>query len=146
MRLPLCLSFDVTQRNRRQQRASRNKIGMPPVYKWSCGRFSAKGATVTDSSTDHRRQLRLARTLGALAFAGPITGCISYSPAQVSAMSSYDLCEAQLYSRINLSAETREQVSNEIRKRNEDCSRQVPAIEANRADQAYDAMYGRSGP
>jgi hypothetical protein len=146
MRLPLCLSFDVTQRNRRQQRASRNKIGMPLVYRWSCGRFSAKGATVIDSSTGHRRQLRLLRTLCALAFAGPITGCISYSPAQVSAMSAYDLCEAQLYSRINLSSETREQVSNEIRKRNEDCSRQVPAIEANRADQAYDAMYGRSGP
>ena len=101
---------------------------------------------MTHSSTGHRRQLRLLRALGALAFAVPITGCISYSPAQVSAMSAYDLCEAQLYSRVNLSSETREQVSNEIRKRNEDCSRQVPAIEANRADQAYDAMYGRSGP
>ena len=89
---------------------------------------------------------RTSNALAAFAVGVGLTGCISYSPAQVSAMSAYDLCEAQLYSRVNLTAETRERVSGEIRKRNEDCSQQVPAIEAEREFQRYDAMYGRSGP
>lgn len=84
--------------------------------------------------------------LGVLAIGAALTGCITYSPGQVAAMSAYDLCEAQLYSRVNLTTETRALVSDEIRKRNEDCARQVPAIEADREFQVYDAMYGRSGP
>ena len=84
--------------------------------------------------------------VSAVGIAAAVTGCITYSPAQVSAMSAYDLCEAELYNRVNLTDDTRAQVSGEIRKRNEDCSRQVPAIEAEREFERDDAMYGRSGP
>lgn len=88
----------------------------------------------------------LCRLVGIAALAAALPGCITYTPREVSAMSAYDLCEAQLYSRVNLTAETKALVAKEIRQRNEDCAKQVPAIEAEREFQVYDAMYGRSGP
>lgn len=93
-----------------------------------------------------RRPRRRLFMLGAPALGAALAGCISYSPREVSALSAYDLCEAHLYSRVNLTADTRALVSEEIRRRNEDCARQVPAIEADRDFELYDAMYGQSGP
>ena len=84
--------------------------------------------------------------LGAVALCAMLSGCISYSPREVGAMSAYDLCEAQLYSRINLTAETRARVSEETQRRKEDCSRQRPAIEADRELEVHRAMYENSGP
>lgn len=89
---------------------------------------------------------RRALAFTALALGALLPGCISYSQPQVGAMSAYDLCEAQLYSRINLTTETRSRVSAEIQRRKEDCSRQVPAIEADRMARLEDDMYLNSGP
>ncbi len=89
---------------------------------------------------------RRAARLGALALAALCCGCISYNPREVGAMSAYDLCEARLYSGVNLTAETKALVSDELRKRQEDCRAQVPLIDAQREFEVLDAMYGRSGP
>jgi hypothetical protein len=101
---------------------------------------------VTDSSTGHRRQLRLLRTLGALAFAGPITGCISYSPAQVSAMSAYDLCELENFQRVNLTSASKAALEQELKRRNENCAGLMPQIVHDREDDRLDRMYNRQSP
>lgn len=86
------------------------------------------------------------RAAAALAAAIALSGCIAYGPAEVTALSAYDLCEAQLYSRVNLTAAAKSQVGGEIARRNVDCSAQVPAIEADRELELQRAMYENSGP
>jgi len=56
------------------------------------------------------------------------------------------LCEMQLYSRVNLEDKTRHLLQDELRKRNEDCRKYVPEIEAERAWEREQAMYCCTGP
>ena len=92
-----------------------------------------------------RERLR-PRFVIATAAAALLAGCITYTPQQVARMPAYDLCEAQLYSRVNLTAETRTRVNEEIARRRENCSAQVPLIEADRAAETEQHMYENSGP
>lgn len=92
------------------------------------------------------RRARRLSLLAALALAAAATGCVSYAPREVGAMSAYELCESHLYSRMNLTGETRARVSDELARRKEDCRQQVPLIEAQRDAELDDWMYINSGP
>jgi hypothetical protein len=74
------------------------------------------------------------------------TGCLTYSPQQLSAMPAMQLCEMQLYSRVNLNNETKGRLQDELKKRNEDCRQYVAGLEKQRADDRETAMYLRNGP
>jgi hypothetical protein len=82
----------------------------------------------------------------ALSLALAVGGCITYSPQELTAMSSVRLCEMQLYSRVNLNNDTKARLQDELRKRNEDCRQYVAQLEKQRADDRETAMYNLTGP
>jgi hypothetical protein len=75
-----------------------------------------------------------------------LNGCLSYSPPQLSAMSTLDLCEQHTVYRVNLSEAARQQVAAELARRQTDCSRERSAIQARRAEDLYDRMYRTQSP
>jgi len=87
-----------------------------------------------------------AALLAALAFTVFLGGCITYTPQELSAMPGLQLCEMQLYSRVNLKDETKRLVQNELSRRKEDCRKYVPEIEADREWEREQAMYCCTGP
>ena len=81
-----------------------------------------------------------------LALALFLGGCITYTPQELSGMPAVKLCEMQLYSRVNLKDETKRLLQDELKRRNEDCSRHVPELEAERAWERETAMYCCTSP
>lgn len=75
-----------------------------------------------------------------------VAGCITYTPQELSAMPPLKLCEMQLYSRVNLKDETKRLLQTELSRRNEDCRKYVPEIEAERAYERETAMYCCTSP
>jgi len=61
-------------------------------------------------------------------------------------MPAINLCEMQLYSRVNLNNETKARLQDELKRRNEDCRQYVAQLEKERADERETAMYNLSGP
>ena len=60
--------------------------------------------------------------LWACAAALVVAGCVSYSPTQLSAMNTVDLCELQQMQGPNLSPETKGTMQGELSRRGESCS------------------------
>ena len=85
-------------------------------------------------------------TLVALAAAAGLTGCLSYSPQQISSMSSDDLCDLQRYQQMNLTAAGKASLEAELQRRKESCSGLVAQIDKDHADDEYDRMYNRQSP
>lgn len=75
-----------------------------------------------------------------------MTGCLSYGPAQYSAMTPYRLCELRQYQTQNLTANARTALDAELKRRNEDCRALAPQIARDHADDEYDRMYNRQSP
>lgn len=75
-----------------------------------------------------------------------LSGCLSYTPRELSSMSAYDLCELQAYQRVNLSAATRPLLTAELQRRKEDCRGVMPQIDRDREYDYYDRMYNRQSP
>ncbi len=73
-------------------------------------------------------------------------GCITYTPQELAAMPGLELCEMQLYSRVNLDNETKARLQDELKKRNEDCRQYVAELEKQRAEDIETRMYLRTGP
>lgn len=73
-------------------------------------------------------------------------GCLSYAPVQLAGMSSLDLCELRVNQGVNLSAETKRVMQNELQRRNDDCSRHAAVIAERRAEAIYRDMYGQVDP
>jgi hypothetical protein len=90
--------------------------------------------------------LRKARP--AIAFAGAIAlgGCVSYSPSNVGAMSTLEICELQTEQAPNLTPESRRLLESEVARRKESCSAYAPAIASRRAADIYRWTYGNQSP
>jgi hypothetical protein len=73
-------------------------------------------------------------------------GCLTYSPQELTGMPGVQLCEMQLYSRVNLNNETKARLQDELKKRNEDCRQYVAQLEKKRADDREEAMNHLTGP
>ena len=73
-------------------------------------------------------------------------GCMTYAPQQLSAMSSYELCETELVYRVNLSKDSRQLLRTELERRKEDCSSQRSAIKAAQAEVLYKRTYDTVSP
>src|SRR4051812_17768799 len=50
-----------------------------------------------------------------------VAGCVNYSPAQLSAMSTVDICETEYMQRPNLSPEAKQAIQSELQRRNDSC-------------------------
>lgn len=86
-----------------------------------------------------RALFRLSVALVASAF---FTGCVSYSPARLSAMTSVDLCELQEVQGRNLSAETQRAMQDELQRRKESCAPHSAVLAARRDALLHERMYG----
>ena len=72
-----------------------------------------------------------------------VGGCVNYSPAQLSAMSTVDICETEYMQGRNLSAEARQAIQSELQRRNDNCRNHAVEV-AQRFDEfMYRETYGR---
>jgi hypothetical protein len=87
--------------------------------------------------------IRIAR---APAFAGVLllAGCVTYSPSQLSAMNTVDMCELEQMQRPNLSAETKSAFQSELQRRGESCAKYSAELEKRYADFMYRETYGKN--
>jgi hypothetical protein len=86
---------------------------------------------------------RAALTLISAIAAALLAGCVSYSPAQLSAMSNVDLCELREAQGMNLSADTKRAVEGELQRRNDRCSNHAAVLAQRREAFLYREMYGK---
>ena len=84
---------------------------------------------------------RLSACAAAAALA--LAGCVSYSPSQMSAMNTVDLCELGQMQGPNLSAETRAAMQSELSRRGESCSKYSSVLAQRYADYMYRETYGK---
>jgi hypothetical protein len=70
-------------------------------------------------------------------------GCVSYSPSQLSAMDTVDLCELREVQGPNLLPETKGAMQSELSRRGESCAKYVAEVAERRAEFLYREMYGR---
>ena len=75
-----------------------------------------------------------------------LAGCVTYSPAQLSAMSPVDLCETLDVQSYNLSPESRTAIQGELQRRNENCSSHATVVAQRRRDFLDREMYGKESP
>ena len=72
--------------------------------------------------------------------------CTIQGPQQVSALSTYDICETQVNQSWNLSDEARRALQGELDRRKENCGPHRSAIRAARDEELYDRMYRNQSP
>ena len=75
-----------------------------------------------------------------------LAGCVSYTPAQLSAMQTVDICETIDVQSYNLSADTRGALQTELARRNESCSKYGEAVAQRRQDFLDRETYGKQSP
>jgi uncharacterized membrane protein len=75
-----------------------------------------------------------------------LTGCMSYAPSQVAAMSTYNICWTQSEQGANLPEESRRLLRTELERRKESCAAHRDAIQAQRDYELYERMYGGQSP
>ena len=78
--------------------------------------------------------------------AAALAGCLSYSGAQLSAMSTYDICELQSEQWRNLNEESRRAARSELERRKADCATYASAIQARRQFNLHEQMYNNQSP
>jgi hypothetical protein len=81
--------------------------------------------------------------LFACAAALVLTGCVSYSPSQLSGMNTVDLCELQQMQGPNLSPETKAAMQSELSRRGDSCSKYSAVLAQRYADFMYRETYGK---
>jgi len=81
-----------------------------------------------------------------LSLAVTVSGCQTYAPSQVSAMSTYDICELQALQTPNLTEESRRLVRSELERRKDTCAPHQAAIKVQRDKDLYDQTYGNQSP
>ena len=75
-----------------------------------------------------------------------LSGCISYAPADASAMTTYRICEIQANQRPNLTAESQRLLQSELARRKESCAAYTAPINAARDAEFYDQVYRNQSP
>ena len=88
------------------------------------------------------RSTRLSCACAALLLAG----CVSYSPSQLAAAQTVDLCETIDVQAYNLSTETRSAIRSELARRNESCASYSSAVAQRRQDFLDRETYGKQSP
>jgi len=88
-----------------------------------------------------RRPLAVA---AAVAIAGFAAGCVNYSPAQLSAMSTVDICETEYMQRPNLSPEARQAIQAELQRRNDNCRNHATEVAQRYEEFMYRETYGKA--
>ena len=86
------------------------------------------------------------RSLGVCAAALLLAGCVTYTPAQLTAMQTVDICEMTDVQSYNLTPETRSAVQSELARRNESCSQHSSAVAQRRQDFLDQETYGKQSP
>jgi hypothetical protein len=81
-----------------------------------------------------------------LAFTFALGGCMTYGSADVSRMSTYEICALQVNQRPNLTERSRELLHAELASRKEDCSPHMRRIQAERAELLYELTYRNQSP
>jgi hypothetical protein len=87
-----------------------------------------------------------------LRFAVPVVftaltaACVTYTPGQIGGLSSLDLCELRVNQGVNLSAETRRALQDELQRRSDDCRSHAAVIAERRAEALHRDMYGQVDP
>ena len=84
--------------------------------------------------------------IGAVAVCALAAGCAAYAPQQISAMSTYEICEAQVGQSWNLGEESRRLLAAELARRKDSCGPHQRAIQAQRDEELYDRMYRIQSP
>ena len=93
------------------------------------------------------RMKSLIRQVVACAVSGfALSACVSYSPSEISAMSTYDLCKTQSEQGFGLAENSRGLLQSELTRRKEDCRIHRAAIQGERDDKLYDLTYGTQSP
>lgn len=75
-----------------------------------------------------------------------LSGCLTYGPSQLGAMSTYDICETQAIQAANMTEESRRLVRSELERRKESCAPHQAAIRAQLAEDLYDRTYRNQSP
>ena len=75
-----------------------------------------------------------------------LAGCVTYTPAQLSAMSPVDLCETLDVQSYNLSPESRGAINAELQRRNESCAKYAAIVAQRRQDFLDRETYGKESP
>jgi len=78
-----------------------------------------------------------------LAIAALLGGCVSYSPARLSAMSTVDMCEMEYMQGPNLSPETKQAIRSELQRRNDSCRNHTAEVAQRYAEFMYRETYGK---
>ena len=73
-------------------------------------------------------------------------GCVSYGAREVSAMSTYDICLAQVEQGWNLAESSRHALAAELTRRKQSCAPHLLAIQGERDEALYDRMYRNQSP
>jgi hypothetical protein len=100
---------------------------------------------VTSGIASTRRR-PLARSLCTSAAALLFGGCVSYSPAQLAAMATLDICDMTHVQSYNLTPETQSAVQSELSRRNESCTKYASAVAQRRQDFLDRETYGNQSP
>lgn len=84
----------------------------------------------------------------AIAFVGAIVlgSCASYSPRDLAAMETGDLCYMEYMQRANLSAEGRQAIQSELQRRNDNCRNHSEYVARQFADFMHYETYGKQHP
>jgi hypothetical protein len=78
-----------------------------------------------------------------VALAALVGGCVSYSPAQLSAMSAVDICETENMQRFNLSPQTKQAIQSELQRRNDNCRNHAVEVAQRYEEFMYRETYGK---
>jgi hypothetical protein len=72
-----------------------------------------------------------------------VGGCVNYSPAQLSAMSTVDICETEYMQGRNLSPEARQAIQSELQRRNDNCGKHATEVAQRYEAFMYRETYGK---
>jgi hypothetical protein len=81
--------------------------------------------------------------MGSLAVAAFVSGCVNYSPSQLSAMSTVDMCEMEYMQRPNLTPQTKQAIQSELQRRNDNCRNHATEVAQRYEEFMYRETYGK---
>ena len=76
-------------------------------------------------------------------YAALTAGCVTYTPGQITALSSLELCELRANQGVNLTADTKRALDSELQRRSDDCRIHAAVIAQRREEALYRDMYGK---
>ena len=83
----------------------------------------------------------------ALGLIGLVLGaCVSYGPAEVSRMSTYEICSSQINQGSGIAESSRGLLQSELERRKENCASHRAAIQRERDDKLHYYTYGQQSP